>query len=870
MSAKWVRSQRWDDEHLTGWLTPVKVIVRLFSSIPLAIVLLVLVALYGILASVPVGLIAQIPTQLVYGATLLGTVFMAAVVPVWVLSRILRKRGVKRGVRFAVAMFGLIVLAGGAVMLWYATLWPALRYDAATGKGLRLFAGFTQQYQSVQARRLPGMEMSELEFYAWWPLALVLVLFVINLVVATLRRIEFSVPNIGVLTVHTGIVTIALGSVYYTSHKQEGDVLLLGGGLAEDGQPIAGRPESGFYDNTRIALWVTQDRTRGREGRPLAGVPRYNDYNLDVVPRADTRPAWSRSLGPLSIEVPDGLAGEHAPDGKPVVDPDIRFRVVGYASYAELQDQVVSGSAAGGSARTTGTGRMRSVEATVATADSAAGPPPKKVWRLMPDSPAGRMDELDVLAIEYTIGMARERWADLNAELPEGSVHGLVVEIPASNFRAVYAVQPGQVLKIGDTGYTLTVQDIQPAPPFPIVTKGYQGATSSLAVVKVQPPAAADGTPGRAFDRWVYHRFPEISQDLLEELNERGMPKRRDADPSIRIGYIDASMIQVYLDEQPDGTVRSLVRFPGGMGPSVRTSEGLKSGDKVQVAPALALTLGEQSDNAAIVEVPVVVPPAGRDKNRLGNHQAAAIAVEISDKSGQKQIVWLPFAQYLDIGSEAEREVKLADGRKLWLTFGRERHGFWPPMTVRLRDFEMIPYPHSDVPRDYRSEVIVSTRWGGQYKDTLRTTSLNEPLLVRTPFVGREDAPAVTNFAGWVMSFIAPNQYKFSQAGWDQQGWRESEAAVRAGQAKRAAARYTILGVGNNPGIYIIASGAIMMSVGIPWAFYLKPVLVRRKKRKLQEAVARGEIVARGPGTRAAAGAASMNGTVHEPEEVRR
>ena len=28
--------------------------------------------------------------------------------------------------------------------------------------------------------------------------------------------------GIGVLTVHSGIITIALGSIYYTSHKQEG------------------------------------------------------------------------------------------------------------------------------------------------------------------------------------------------------------------------------------------------------------------------------------------------------------------------------------------------------------------------------------------------------------------------------------------------------------------------------------------------------------------------------------------------------------------------------------------------------------------------------------------------------------------------
>jgi hypothetical protein len=46
--------------------------------------------------------------------------------------------------------------------------------------------------------------------------------------------------------------------------------------------------------------------------------------------------------------------------------------------------------------------------------------------------------------------------------------------------------------------------------------------------------------------------------------------------------------------------------------------------------------------------------------------------------------------------------------------------------------------------------------------------------------------------------------------------------------------------VGNNPGIYVIASGAVMMSVGIPWAFYIKPLLVKARKRKIQKQVAAG------------------------------
>jgi hypothetical protein len=63
---------------------------------------------------------------------------------------------------------------------------------------------------------------------------------------------------------------------------------------------------------------------------------------------------------------------------------------------------------------------------------------------------------------------------------------------------------------------------------------------------------------------------------------------------------------------------------------------------------------------------------------------------------------------------------------------------------------------------------------------------------------------------------------------------------VDAGQLQRPFASFTILHVGNNPGIHLVAAGGVMMGVGIPWAFYVKPWLVRREKKRIQEAVKAG------------------------------
>lgn len=868
MSAKWIRAKKWDDEHLGGWLWPVKAVLRTFSGIPLAVVLLSMVALFGILASVPIGLIALAPTYAIYALTVMATVAALAALPAWTFSRAMRLTKLGRGARFAVMLPVTILLTVSAVAMWRMFVWPMLRYDPLEHTGLRLFAPFVDAYKAVQFRRLPMMEMSELEFYAWWPLRLVLLLFVLNMVTATVRRIEFSLPHVGVLTVHTGIVVIALGSVYYASLKQEGDMILLAGPLDAQGKPTPGPPETGFYDNTDTALWVTQHAERGWEQRRLEGLPRYHDYNLNALDLKHLPPMAlgdTRDMGPLDIRVPGG-PGE---GGGGVVDADVRFRVVGYAPYAELISQWMPESEAHTGHKGTA---IRVVEAYLdlprdaSDPDSADPSKPRKTWRLLPEVPSERVDLLsvggsDLLGIEYTKGMSETRWKDLGATLPKGTRHALIVRQKGSGFEAAYPVQVGQRITVGDTGYTLEVVQLSPTPPFPIITRGYQGAKSSIAVVRVQPPkaGAGGGSGAPAYERWVYHRFPEISQDLVdrpEGAETGGMGgQRRAADSDLDIDYIDASILQIYLDERDDGNVRSLVRLPGG---GVSITPSAKPGDSIEVSPGFTVRLTDRMDDAVMVEYPFNTPTARRDPKSIGNHLQAAIAVEVSATlrggaaiAGKpwKTIVWAPFTQYARAQTnESERVVGLPDGRQVHLMFGRVRHEFWPPMAVRMADFEMIPYEHSQVPRDYRSDLIVMRRWKDREEDVRRKTSLNEPLLERTPYQARQDMPWLVNAAARVVSWIAPNQYKFSQAGWDQGGWTQSREATDRGEAKRPHARYTILGVGNNPGIYIIAAGAVLMCVGIPMAFYGKPWLLRRRKRRIQAQIARGEISVGGRG----------------------
>lgn len=840
MSAKWIRSKQWDDEHIPGSLWPVKAVLRAFSSIPLAIVLLSLVVVYAILASVPVGLLVLGLTDLVYGLTLLLVVGAAGVVPVLVMRRLWRPRGHGgRGARFAMTMLTGVTLSVAGAHLWFTYLWPTLQYDPAHGTGLRLFADFVAQYRTTTLRRLPGLEMSELEFYSWWPLRVVLLLFVLNMVTATVRRIEFTFPNLGVLTVHTGIVVIALGSMYYKGLKQEGDTLLMAGEPGPDGAMTVGRPQDGFYDNTRVVLWAKQaDRW---EQRPIR-TPRYNDYNLSAGGGVSAVDAIGRGNPPgadggRTLDRP--IEPVLRPGSKSLIDPDISLRMVGYASYAE--PRMVWTRAEG---RAAGSAPVRFADLVV-SGRATGGEERSAPFYFVPDSPAERLGETEVFGLEYTRGMPAQRAADLAEELPAGARHALVVGVPAARgkpaFRGVFAAEPGKEIAVGDTGYTISVKELAQQPPFPIITEGYRDATSSVAIVRITPPAAAGvpaGAAPGAYDRWVYHRFPEISQDLLDELNERGMPKRRDADPAIRVSYIDASKLQAYLDEQPDGTVRAIIRTPGG---PARVETVQPRGTISDVMPGLHIRLGDRWDHAVRAERPVVTPVEDRENEDIGTHNKAMLAVEVSVGDSWKEVVWLPFTKYLAADLGTERTIEIPGGRKLSLAFGRLRYTL-PGFFIQLADFQMVAYDHRGSPRDYQSliRVVPDHRGGGEpaFKAYEHITKLNAPL--QAPFMWSEERSYLGNVAGTLVSRLSPRQFKFSQAGWDARTWQMTQQLADEGKVPRPYVTFTILGVGNNPGIHIVALGAILMSVGIPWAFYIKPLIMRRRKAALKARVAAG------------------------------
>lgn len=846
MSDKWRRNKAWENENLRGAWTPVRWVLRVFSSISLAVVLLALVVLFGISASVPVGILALAPTWGLYLLTLVAAVVVIGVVPALVVWRLTRDKG---SLRFVATFVVGLCVSGMAVWLWNAYAWPALVYHPETGAGVRFFKGFVEQYKNVTLRRLPGMEMSELEYYGWWPLRAVLMLFVLNMVVATMRRIDFNFKNLGVLTVHTGIVTIALGSVYYNGAKREGDTLLLAGAVdPATGRPGVGPAQDRFFDNTRVALFV--DVGGGWELRPLSGIPRYNTYGLDSIEATTAldvalvatqlpRPWAQASLPQLDVPVPSGPNSGAS---------DIGIRVVGYAPYAEPQPdwvKVEPGDTRGVSGGTSNTPlRVVYVHSQVPGNDGTVPVGPVYPFVVTPKLPSGRVASppQDVLDLEYTMGpsggMSPERWRALGEIVPQGTEHSLVVEIPAADgrpeLRAVYPVEEGTKIVAG--AYQLEVSQLLPTPPFPIITEGYRNAISSVGVVRVVTPG------GEKFDRYVYHRFPEINQDLFpEKLNARGMPTRRDADPAIRIFLVQSEKLHVNIDEPAPGEYRAIVRLPGGNVRVLDKDEMGSQGWVRDVVPGVSFQVAERWDAATRVERPAPVAEQLQDKQAIGTHDKAMLGVEVSaPRAGGgdfKRVVWVPFSRYMGIANDGSRTLVLPDGRHVQLAFGRQVYPL-PGFHVKLVDFKMLSYDHRGSPRDYQSVLRVEPM-GSAFEAFEHVTQLNAPL--KAPFMWSDERGLASNVVGTLVAGLNPNELKFSQAGWDQSGWQKTQQQADAGMIPHPYASFTILGVGNSPGIHVIALGGILMGLGIPWAFYFKPYLVRREKRRIQREVAEGK-----------------------------
>lgn len=96
-------------------------------------------------------------------------------------------------------------------------------YSAIGSSGVPIHWNILNPASWVSVAQQRAFEMTEFEWFHWWPFDLLIGLICVNIVIATLRRIPFNALNAGVWMIHSGILILAAGSFWYFSTKVEGD-----------------------------------------------------------------------------------------------------------------------------------------------------------------------------------------------------------------------------------------------------------------------------------------------------------------------------------------------------------------------------------------------------------------------------------------------------------------------------------------------------------------------------------------------------------------------------------------------------------------------------------------------------------------------
>ena len=215
----------------------------------------------------------------------------------------------------------------------------------------------------------------------------------------------------------------------------------------------------------------------------------------------------------------------------------------------------------------------------------------------------------------------------------------------------------------------------------------------------------------------------------------------------------------------------------------------------------------------AVLELkPLVVPREQRQRDAMEIFSQILVAAPGAPAQ------WLEFNRWVFDGPEEVLRrspykpslIRLADGREVEVLFSRQRL----PLGTDIALEEFILTSHlggftgaMSTIRDYTSAV--------RFRDA--GTAWSEPVRVS------------------VNDPIEHDGLWYFQAQWD-----PPDSSSEEGVRPSAGLNYTVLGVGNRNGVYIQLLGCVIAVAGMIYAFYVKPVIKRRRQEEVLAGLARG------------------------------
>ncbi len=631
-------------------------------------------------------------------------------------------------------------------------------------------------------------DKTDLEFFNAWPLKMLMALLVTNLVVVTWRKIPLTPPRYGVWCVHAGIITLVLGTATYYGNKLEGRVRI----YAEPGAGPSSVTQ--YYDKDERALYV-RTGTDLPAAFPLPNLPRFQQYdptigNVDSLRR---RGLWD--LKPtLTVANRDGEPVQESVAEEVGAKGDLRADVVGFYPYANVRTNFDESDPA----------------STVTGVELSMGDPadPQSVsdWYVVASDPRFRSDSDHLMEVQHRdVDVAEaEKVAEAAGQLFRLDV--LVAGTPEAE--ALY-VRPGQTYPLGKTGYKLTVENYEPAFPMAVTHELVQ----ALSLIVTTPTKqfrrmVLNGKPGASDFRLAAPGVPPAKMRSAKPLDDALKVTFALQDPyqllpqekKVRHTLLTPSGSKGLIDIQVQAPATAEVhRFPGGSGdvllaaPSQdETGDASASGETDH--PAIRVHL-ERHDHLDPQDTAVPVPPSQRESqsDEDGLYQVAKVRVRLGGWSREIVVPYTPSA------ADKLRQDPWRGGfvtlpgavAPLQFQLGNTQRPL--PATLTLDQFKVVPFPGgSDTPdafiQDYRSTVTMS---GNDDSDQItEVASLNHPI------------------------YFNGGRWLFFQAAYD----------------PNVPHTWTQLGIGNRPATRVMESGCVLIVAGLLYAFYVKPIIVRRMK----------------------------------------
>jgi hypothetical protein len=643
-------------------------------------------------------------------------------------------------------------------------------------------------------------EMSDMEFFNAWPLKVLMVLLIMNLSVVTWIRIPFTPPRWGVWCVHCGIIVLVLGVMAHYANKVEGLTRI----------PVKATVEH-YYDSAERALYARVG-TNITQPAPLPTLPRFNTFskesgNTDKLSRRelrDVQPVFA-VRNPRSGDVEQHTLAEHL--GVP-----LRIEIVEYFPYAHIEsDYAVTGNG-------NETGIL--LEMTDPHDESK-----QRAWLVASDPRwAKSLAGVELAHRHLPHGIDAEMFADAVRE-----IHRLDVTI--GDFNDTLDVEIGQHYELADTGYTLEIESYQPA--WPKFGTGEIVKAMTLKVTLDPAKAQVAGKPS-AFRRMILNNDP-LQTDFDLSAPDAGPMGKRQTEP------LDKDLVLNYRMSDPfslmprqgvrkhtlvtteAGGVIDVMTRVDGKGHSKHFADGVV---KIEIDEGAAQRGPMQQahgghghgahdghvykiearrhDGVGRVDRVVEVPPVQRDRDAatVGFYQVARVRLS-SDNWSQELLV--PYSQWaLDDAWQAPAIRVPGAQRPLQLQLGNTARPL--PAKITLEKFDLVPYPGGDNTRRSMMRDFKSTLWiedvSGKIPPYTDVAHMNSPV------------------------YFSRGAWLFFQAQWDPEGQR-----------------FTVLGIGNRPFIGTMTMGCVMIFSGLLYAFYVKPIIIRRmKEQALAKALASGKV----------------------------